>query len=79
MDLNKSLYRKLDFIKSYLFNRGTLKIPKDWFYVSEPIGDSDAFTMVDLFKKFKSTVSSELKNSGIYFKTYREYYIFFKK
>lgn len=79
MDLNKSLFRKLDFIKSYLVNRGTLTIPKDWFYVSEPIGDSDTFTMVDLFKKYNIDISSELKSVGIYFKKYREYYIFFKK
>lgn len=84
MDYKRSLSYKLTFIKSYLRVSGNcLSLPFDWFYVSEPMSDKDAyghqsFRIVDLFKELKDNIMKELKEANISVKVSQKMYIFKK-
>lgn len=83
MDYKKILSSKLNFIKNYLQNGRCLTIPFDWFYVSEPMSDKDAyghqsFRIVDLFKELKDDIMKELKEANISVKITSKMYIFKK-
>jgi hypothetical protein len=85
MDHRKILSSKLTFIKNYLhgISGSYLSLPCDWFYVSEPMSDKDAyghqsFKVVDLFRENKDSVIKELKEVNIEVKITPKMYIFKK-
>lgn len=85
MDHRKILSSKLTFIKNYLHGVSgrCLTLPFDWFYVSEPMSDKDAyghqsFKVVDLFRENKDSIIKELKEVDIKVETVPKMYIFKK-
>lgn len=85
MDYKKILSYKLAFIKNYLYRIPGyyLSLPFDWFYVSEPMSDKDAyghqsFKVVNLFKELKDDIIKELKEVNIEVEITPKMYIFKK-
>ena len=85
MDYKKILSYKLAFVKNYLYGIPGcyLSPPFDWFYVSEPISDKDAyghqsFKVVNLFKELKDDIIKELKEVDIEVEITPKMYIFKK-
>lgn len=85
MDYKKILSYKLAFVKNYLHGIPGcyLSLPFDWFYVSEPMSDKDAyghqsFKVVNLFKELKDDVIKELKEVNIEVEITPKMYIFKK-
>jgi hypothetical protein len=85
MDHRKVLSAKLTFIKNYLHGVSgrCLTLPFDWFYVSEPMSDKDAyghqsFKVVDLFREHKDSIIKELEEDSIKVETVPKMYIFKK-
>ena len=83
MDYKKILSYKLSFIKTYLCGIPGcyLSLPFDWFYISEPVSDKDAyghqsFKVVDLFKENKDYIVKELKEANISVETSQKMHIF---
>lgn len=85
MDHMKILSSKLAFIKNYLhgITGSYLSLLCDWFYVSEPMSEKDAyghqsFKVVDLFREHKDSIISELKEVNINVEITPKMYIFKK-
>ena len=85
MDFKKILSFKLAFVKNYLSRiKGCyLALPWDWFYVTEPTSDKDAyghqsFRIIDLFREYKNDIIAELREEGITVTTLQKKYIFEK-
>ena len=85
MDYKKILSYKLAFVKNYLHGIPGcyLSLPFDWFYVSEPVSDKDAyghqsFKVVNLFKELKDDIIKELKEVNIEVEITPKMYIFKK-
>lgn len=83
MDYKKILSSKITFIKNYLggVKGSCLSLPFDWFYISTPLSDKDAyghqsFRIIDLFKENKDYIIKELKEANISVKTYQKMRIF---
>lgn len=58
-----------------------MSLPFDWFYVSEPMSDKDAyghqsFKVVNLFKELKDDIIKELKEVNIEVEITPKMYIF---
>ena len=84
VDHRNILSNKLTFIKNYLYGIGCyLSLPCDWFYVSEPMSEKDAyghqsFKVVDLFREHKDDIIKELKEVNINVEIAPKMYIFKK-
>lgn len=85
MDYKKILSYKLSFVKNYLHGISGcyLSLPFDWFYISEPMSDKDAyghqsFKVVNLFKELKDDIIKELKEVNIEVEITPKMYIFKK-
>ena len=85
MDYKKTLSYKLSFIKNYLHGVSGcyLSLPFDWFYISEPMSDKDAyghqsFKVVDLFRENKDNIIKELEEDSIKVEITSKMYIFKK-
>lgn len=85
MDHKKILSAKLTFIKNYLHGipGRYLSLPFDWFYISEPMSDKDAyghqsFKVVDLFRENKDNIIKELEEDNIKVEITSKMYIFKK-
>lgn len=85
MDHKKILSYKLSFVKNYLHGipGRYLSLPFDWFYISEPMSNRDAyghqsFRVVDLFRENKGNIIKELKEVNIEVEITQKMYIFKK-
>lgn len=85
MDYKKTLSYKLSFIKNYLHGipGSYLSLPFDWFYISEPMSNKDAyghqsFKVVDLFRENKDNIIKELEEDNIRVEITPKMYIFKK-
>lgn len=85
MDHKKILSYKLSFVKNYLHGipGRYLSLPFDWFYISEPMSNKDAyghqsFRVVDLFRENKGNIIKELKEVNIEVEITPKMYIFKK-
>lgn len=85
MDHKKILSYKLSFVKNYLHGipGRYLSLPFDWFYISEPMSNRDAyghqsFRVVDLFRENKDNIIKELKEVNIEVEITQKMYIFKK-